>query len=306
MKFIRKNMKFVLKNMIISAILTPGTLRLASALSLNRRALLRKITAGAVGIASFYPVDPAHAVGQLRDKLDEDKFLESGMVGKPMGISGQGTKSKPELGVLVRDGSVVEQDSRTGDVSAEILLRGSNESSKYVPIFISFRSQNWPLATGRFYDVECRDSKTGDGAFLAVTPVLPEGQSINDLSETFIMNSLFGPTGRFSAYGQPTDIQVHQSASDNRDGNYRTLEVSFSTLSQSTQTEIPRHARIIATIPTGARQAVLWVGSASESRWNKGSDAIVAQTGATFRAIPAPSSSLKMRATPRPSFDVVV
>lgn len=280
----------------------------ASGLSIHhvpRRDVLRSITVVATGVGSaFGPGKPeARAEGQLRNKVNEERFLESGLVSKPMGISGQGSKSKPETGIVLRDGSVVDRDPRTGDVSAEILVKGDEQNQ--VPIFVSFRSEEWPLAKGLYYDVECRDPKTGDGVFLAATPALAKGQGLEDISDSFLIDSLFSPTGRFSSYGQPTDIKIRNSDSIN--GDYRTMEVSFSTLSQGTQTEIPRHAQIYATIPAGTRQAILLVGSASESRWqNKGSDELVARSGASFRASPAPPTSLKIRAKPRPTLDVVV
>ena len=75
--------------------------------------------------------------------------------------------------------------------------------------------------------------------------------------------------------------------------------MSFSTLSQSTQTEIPRFARIVATIPEGTQQAVLLVGSASASRWKKGAEQTIAAVAESFRAVPAPTSTLRMRAKER-------
>jgi hypothetical protein len=299
---------------LLFSIILVQTFSCSNGMSMPRRVvLLRSIAASAaamVGTLMNPSPHEARAMGQLRDKVDQEQFLKTGMVASPMGISGQGSKSKPETGVLLRDGSVVERDPHTGNVGAEILVKGdeSNSQGKQVPIFVSFRSEEWPLATGNYFDVECRDPKTGDGAFVAVTPTLAAGQSIGDVSESFIADSLFGPTGRFSMYGQPTDIKFHNNgAGIYNNGEYRTMEVSFSTLSQSTQAELPRHAQVFATIPAGTRQAVLLVGSASESRWrHQGSDALVAQAGASFRAVPAPPTLLKMRPKPRPSLDVVL
>jgi hypothetical protein len=193
---------------------------------------------------------------------------------------------------LLREGSEVSRDSRTGDVLAEILLQGSNTNT--VPILASF-SAPWPLASGTVFDVECRNPSTGDGAFLAVSSPI-KGNSLQEIPDTFFVEQLIGPTGRFSSYGTPTDVKVRSSSTN---GNYRTIDMSFSTLSQSTQTELPRRARIVATIPDGTRQAVMLIGSASLSRWNKYSkDSILAVTD-SFRAIPAPTSSLRLRAKER-------
>jgi hypothetical protein len=118
---------------------------------------------------------------------------------------------------------------------------------------------------------------------------------LGDLKDSFFVNSLFSPRGRFSSYGQPTDIKVKKSVTQ---GDYRIIDVSFSTLSQSTQTEIPRKSQLIATIPRGASQAVMLVGSVSALRWKKGSDMVVASIVDSYRAIPAPQGGLKIRGKP--------
>eukprot|EP00977_Amphora_coffeiformis_P021916 scaffold10056_cov164-Amphora_coffeaeformis.AAC.13 len=280
---------------------------------LSRRAALGWITGAST--AAFLGTQQASAEGQLAHPVDTERFLSTGRVASPMvsvpnvenlyttpkttqGISGQGSKSRPQTGVLLRDGSEPERDTRTGDVSAEILL--TDKSGTRRPVLLSFRSEEWPLATGPFYDLECRDSNTGDSAFVAVTPNTG-GKSLQEIEDSFIVNAVFGPLGRFAPYGEPTDIKVHKSHTE---GDYRAIEVTFSTLSQSTQTEVPRHAKLFATVPDGMSQAVVLVGSSSETRWKKGSDSLVARVGDTFRAIPAPRSELKMKAKPRPSIDV--
>jgi len=253
--------------------------------------------AAAAGIGSVVlTADPRPAradAAAMQDSLDVNEFLRTGIdIGGPMGVSSQAGKSRPETGVILRDGSGVSRDSRSGDVLAEILL-GSR--GNYAAVLASFSSP-WPLATGPVYDVECRDAKTGDGAFLAVT-TSTGGRSVSDLPSSFFLDQLFAPTGRFSFYGAPTDVKVKKSTVE---GSNRVLEVSFSNLSQSTQTEIPRVAVVSATIPEGSDQAVMLVGSATAVRWRKGgSEPDIRKTVASFRAVPAPKSSLKIRAKER-------
>ena len=85
------------------------------------------------------------------------------------------------------------------------------------------------LESGGLFDVECRDAKNGDGAFLTVAK--GKGKSLSELPKTFFTDALFSSTGRFSFYGAPTDIKVKKSEMD---GNYRIIELVFSNLSQST------------------------------------------------------------------------
>jgi hypothetical protein len=193
---------------------------------------------------------------------------------------------------LLRDGSEVSRDSRSGDVLAEILVQSKDDAKQMVPVLATFVSP-WPLA--RVFDVETRDANTGDASFLAVSGNV-KGKSLMDLSDSFFVDQLFQPTGRFSFYGTPTDIKVKDSFVK---GGYKFLDMGFSTLSQSTQTEIPRRAQVVATIPDGTGQVVMLIGSASATRWNKGSKEAIASVTESFRAIPAPTSSLKMRAKER-------
>jgi len=264
-------------------------LLLLSTLCLSRTSALALSRRDALWTTLAFPT-VANAAGDIPDSLNVDNYLRSGFVSNPMGVSGQAGKSRPETGVLLRDGSQVARD-RTGNVAAEIVL------DKNVPVLASYNSP-WPLATGTVFDVECRDPNTGDGAFLAVTPRV---ESIDQVKDAFLIQELFKPTGRFSFYGQPTDIKVKSSSIEDKS---KVLEVSFSTLSQSTQTEIPRRARIRATIPEGTHQAVVLVASASAARWKKGSaDQALAVTDSLV-AIPAPQTSLKVRTKERTNSNV--
>ena len=153
-------------------------------------------------------------------------------------------------------------------------------------------------AEGPFYDIECRNQKTSDGAFVQVTSNVG-GKSISDIDNSFILENLLAPSGRFSFYGQPTDVKIKKSTTN---GDYRIIDLSFSTLSQATQSELPRKAQLIATIPKGSSQAVVLIGSAPAGRWKKGSDQDIYSTIESFRAIAAPKSSLKLRRKERNSF----
>ena len=79
-------------------------------------------------------------------------------------------------------------------------------------------------------------------------------------------------------------------------GPYRMLEITFSNLSQSTNAEIPRNALVAATIPEGTNDVVMLVGSATATRWRKGSEKAVRETVGSFKATLAPKGGLKVRA----------
>jgi hypothetical protein len=270
----------------------PRTTSRNAEILLNRRDVL-SISAAVVSTSLIIgtPKEVHAAAAAVQDSVNIDAFLKTGMdMGGNMGVSSQAGKSRPQTGVVLRDGSEVLQDNQ-GNVLSEIL---TGSKANPVAVLTTFRSP-WKLETGPVFDVECRDGRTGDGAFLAVSADV-NGKKISDLSTEFLLERLFNPEARFSFYGPPTDIKVKSSRTE---GNYRYVELGFSTLSQSTNAEIPRKALLVATIPEGANNAVMLVGSANASRWKNGSDKVVQETVGSFRAIPAPKTGMKLRAKQR-------
>jgi hypothetical protein len=279
----------------------------------NRRSFLKIApivsVSSAVAASSILFGNPNKATAEVQDSLDVQNFLRTGVDGSGnMGVSSQAGKSRPETGVVFRDGSEVFQDGRTGSVSAEILV---GTKVKPIAVLASFSSP-WPLAKGSVFDVECRDGKTGDGAFLAVSALMGgegnnlKGKSIEDIPTSFLFERLFSPTGRFSFYGPPTDVKVvrqtksslSSSLNDNigKDKGVRFVEVTFSNLSQSTGAEIPRRAIVAATIPEGTDNVIMLVASASAPRWKQSSvQTSILNTVQSFKAVPAPKSNLKIR-----------
>lgn len=210
-----------------------------------------------------------------------------------MGVSSQAGKSRPQTGVVFRDGTDVLQ-GKSGDVSAEILV---GTKARPTSVLVSFTAP-YKLETGTVFDVECRDGKTGDGVFLAVTESTG-GKSLEELPASFFLSRLFDPTGRFSFYGPPTDVKVKKSKLLDG-GERRMLELTFSNLSQSTNAEIPRNAVLVASIPKGTDNAVMLVASSNANRWKKGgAEARAMEIVDSFRAVPAPKTNLKLRAKDR-------
>lgn len=243
------------------------------------------------GSAGIFPNQPALAdssgEGGRPGTLDIDNFLRTGQEATPMGVSSQAGKSKPITGVYLRDGTEVDRDTRTGNVLAEIVL---GEKADLSAILVTFSSP-WPLAKGTVFDVETRDAKTGDSAFLSVTEKTG-GRGIQDIPSLFFLEQLFAPTGRFSFYGSPTDLKIKKSMLD---GNRRIIEFSFSQLSQSTNAEIPRQAIMVASKPDNTDQAVVLVASSTATRWKKGTEKDIREIISSFNASPSPKSALKVR-----------
>ncbi|KAL7472739.1 hypothetical protein ACHAXS_013145 [Conticribra weissflogii] len=251
----------------------------STAIDATRREVIRQSSV-AFGIASAASIlsPTVNAAPALQDSLPIEEFLRTGVdPSGPMGISAQAGKTRPQTGVVFRDGTEVLQ-GRDGNISAELLV---GTKANPTAVLVSFKSP-YKLETGPVFDVECRDGKTGDGAFVAVTEST-KGKSLAELPSEFFLDRLFNPTVKKSTIN----------------GDQRIMEVSFSNLTQSTNAEIPRKAIIAATIPKGADNAVMLVASANANRWKKGSEVTARGIIDSFRAVPAPKTELKMRAKDR-------
>eukprot|EP00580_Thalassiosira_gravida_P002285 CAMPEP_0201601552 /NCGR_PEP_ID=MMETSP0492-20130828/2507_1 /ASSEMBLY_ACC=CAM_ASM_000837 /TAXON_ID=420259 /ORGANISM="Thalassiosira gravida, Strain GMp14c1" /LENGTH=326 /DNA_ID=CAMNT_0048064821 /DNA_START=22 /DNA_END=1002 /DNA_ORIENTATION=+ len=280
---------------------TPST----TALQITRRKTLENFastTTAAILATSdilLSPPRPANAeeAAANGDSLGISEFLRTGVDGGGnMGVSSQAGKSRPQTGVVFRDGTDVLR-GKNGDVSAELLV-GTKASPRSVLVYFN---APYKLEKGSVFDVECRDGKTGDGAFLAVTEST-NGKSLEELPSSFFLERLFDPTGRFSFYGPPTDVKVKKSTlvDDDSGERRRMLQLTFSNLSQSTNAEIPRNAVVVATIPKGTENAVMIVASSNSSRWRKGGgESRAMEIVDSFRAVPAPKSNMKLRVKDR-------
>ena len=263
-----------------------------SAISENasRRSFMKNVSSSAAVLAIMNL-----GIKQASADTDVNDFLKSGQVAMPMGVSGQAGKSRPETGIVFRDGSEVSRDTKTGNVLAEILLDADSENP--TAALVSF-SSIWQLAKGSLFDVECRNAEGGDSAFLSLTPKA-KGKSVEELPSSFFTKSLFSPTGRFSFYGPPTDVKVKKSYME---GKNRVIELGFSILSQSTGAEIPRLAIITATIPEGTDEAVMLATSTTGTRWRKGGEKDCRKTAESFNVSLSPKTGMKVRAKARDDF----
>lgn len=110
----------------------------------SRREALGSILGGG---ATVFLSQPSNAV----ETTDVDSFLRSGGVSMPMGVSGQAGKAKPETGVLLREGTEISRDSKSGNVLAEILVqKNASGEDNLMAVVASFQSP-WPLGMSPYY-----------------------------------------------------------------------------------------------------------------------------------------------------------
>jgi hypothetical protein len=112
------------------------------------------------------------------------------------GVGGLG-KTKPETGVVFRDGSIPIQN-KLGIISAEIISGRGN------PIVVQFTAPYPLLPTSN--GLEARDLQQSESAFVHVISGVAPDTSQKSLLEV-LNREVFGSRGKYGAYGSPTDIK---------------------------------------------------------------------------------------------------
>ena len=112
----------------------------------SRRDVLGSILGG--GAAAMSGLLTNNQASYAAETTDIDSFLRTGGVSMPMGVSGQAGKAKPETGVLIREGTDISRDPKSGNVLAEILVQktGGDSADNLMAVVTSFQSP-WPLGT---------------------------------------------------------------------------------------------------------------------------------------------------------------
>lgn len=266
------------------SLLQPEALPKASSTQ-GRRAILRTAASAAVlpllaGRAQAGGVPEGMKTSESYTNLQQISPETTGT----LGAGTMSSRSRPVTGVVlledVQEGG--KKDSPT--VSADLVLDGG------VVATATFDSEpGYPLVRGMFYDVEVRNAKSADGAFLQVA-ALPAGKTLADVDDKFLTKSVFSTEGRFGAYGAPTDIKVLKSEAGSP---ARLLDISFSALSPG-QTEVPRRALVAAVQPEGATDVVMLVSGSTASQWKK-SEGAMRKMAASYRIARTRPTSIKRK-----------
>lgn len=146
------------------------------------------------------------------------------------GIGGMG-KTKPETGVVFLNPDILPTQSRTGLVTAELVVNDR-------VALVSFASP-WPLLTTAA-GLETRDLSTSDAAFCQVIasarlPISSSGsakQTAAALSQV-LQESVLAPQGKFGAYGAPSDIKVKPVADTSTTEGTTLYQLTFTSLTPS-------------------------------------------------------------------------
>ena len=188
------------------------------------------------------------------------------------GVGGLG-KTKPETGVVLREGSAPIQNSR-GIVSAEVIGATGN------PIYVQFQTP-WPLLATTS-GLEARDLLNSESAFVQVIPNVKEGTSDKAL-RALITDKVFSSKGKYGAYGEPIDVKIKKMDDDGL------MTVGFTTYTPAMR-ESERKLYLKALFVEDS--LVMLVTGTTLQRF-KSQDKTLRQVADSFLAIAAPKSGLK-------------
>jgi hypothetical protein len=252
---------------------------------ISRRALLQGVLSSAL-----FPF----AAGAEEEMRTSESFrtlqdVAPGTVGT-LGAGTISSRSRPATGIVLLDEAKQSGSKEEPTVSAEMVLDGGVVGT------VAFDSEpNYPLTSGMFYDMEVKKNRgNGESAFIMVAP-LPDGKSIDDMSDDFFTGVVCNTAGRYGAYGAPTDIQV--LSSEKGEGVPRIVDFSLSVLSPSQMTA-PRRALVRAMQPKGSSDVVLFIGGASSRNFPK-EEAAFRKMANTLRVATRPT---KLKRTQKSDF----
>jgi hypothetical protein len=249
--------------LLLSSLATPTDALREAISATGRRAVLQAAAASAM-----LPITTMASAGGVPEgmKTSESYSNLQQIAPEVTGTLGAGTMSsraRPSTGVVLLEDIQEAGKKDAPTVSAELVLDGG------VAATMTFQSEpGYPVVRGMFYDVEIKNKKGSDSAFLQVAS-LPSGKGIADVADSFFTKKVFSAEGRFGAYGSATDIKVLSSEK----GAKRIIDVSFSALSPG-GTEVPRHALIAALQPEGATDVVMLIGSSVAKEWKQAEPAL--------------------------------
>ena len=189
------------------------------------------------------------------------------------GVGGLG-KTKPETGVMIREGSAPIQNKQ-GIVTAEII--GGTGS----PILIRFQTP-WPLLATTS-GLEARDLQNSESAFVQVISDIKEGTTGKALN-TAIVDTVFSSKGKYGAYGEPVDIKIKRV-----EGYQGLLTVTFTTYTPAMR-ESERKLYLKLEFVEGS--LVMLVTGTTFQRF-KSQEKVLRQVVDSFVAVAAPKSGLK-------------
>ena len=112
----------------------------------SRRQAIGSILGGGAAVASAVLLPSGAATAM--ETTDVDDFLRTGGVAMPMGVSGQAGKSKPLTGVVLREGTDISRDTKSGNVLAEILVKQKSKGDDDLMAVVTTFQSPWPL--GKF------------------------------------------------------------------------------------------------------------------------------------------------------------
>lgn len=203
------------------------------------------------------------------------------------GVGGLG-KTKPQTGIVYANADLTPPTiSGTplgggADFSAELLAPDNR-----TPALLSFYAP-WPMM--RSGGIESRDLANPEAAFVQVAPLGGAGGA-GELSAEFFGGTVFGPKGKYGAYGTPTDIRVRRAVGrgEGDPTNAALYTATFTTLTPS-MIESDRKA-LIAVSVVGDGVFMLVVGTTA-ARFKK-QEGLLMRAAESFSVVEAPKTGMR-------------
>jgi hypothetical protein len=195
------------------------------------------------------------------------------------GVGGLG-KTKPETGCRLFEETSRPVQNERGIITAEIRTVTGNR-----PILVEFQTP-WPLLSTSG-GLEARDLTSSESAFVQVLPA-PRGGDWRGNRKVFqhlLLDSVFASTGKFGAYGTPSDVRV-KTNDVGADSGYT---VTFTTLTPAMR-ESEREAYIKPQEVDGT--LVLLVVGTTRARFPS-HETTFQKVVSSFRAVAGPESNLR-------------
>ena len=195
------------------------------------------------------------------------------------GVGGLG-KTKPDTGVVLRDGSLPIQN-KLGIVSAEIISGRGN------PILVEFTTP-YPLLPTSTTGLEARDLQQSESAFVQVINKVKPGTSGQALYSRLV-DEVFASKGKYGAYGSPVDIKLSRASQDDAENLYTVTFTTFTPGMRESQRKLLLNCKWC----DGDTLVMLLVGT-TRTRF-KSQEEILTAIAKSFVAIDAPRTGMSIK-----------
>jgi len=218
------------------------------------------------------------------------------------GVGGLG-KTKPQTGIeyantdqstTLTSGSRYNPLGGKADFNAELLTPDGQTS-----VFLYFYAP-WPMM--RSSGIESRDLANPEAAFVQVAPLALVGKGGSDailnkvdgtidLPTSFFTQSIFAPSGKYGAYGAPTDIRVKKNIERGKNTPPSTT-IYTATFTTLTPSMIESNRKVLIAVSVVGDGVFMLVAGTIAARFKKQAG-LIEKAVESFSCVEAPKTALR-------------